>query len=230
MVQSTNAHAATPTFTAPVRASSHPVHRGGVQTVIGGQCGWASRALGDYLQLRTGPKGEAHVSYADSNNVVGTLTGHAMYVHQNGGTGLYAAQSPVSISGITPFNGVLDQSGDGKYEVSGISSANMPQLDILNSSITKVTSATCSVDSPCYKVFMQLNDLSFAPTTAQDPDLDLLWQTQWFVPSTTDANGGKNFHVYAESYDGADLQCFVGENDFQLVSGGAVITYPGETQ
>src|SRR3989440_195607 len=46
MVQSTNAHAATPTFTAPVRASAHHVHRGGVMTVIGGQCGWASRALG----------------------------------------------------------------------------------------------------------------------------------------------------------------------------------------
>jgi hypothetical protein len=230
MVQSANAHAATPTFTAPVRASSHPVHRGGVQTVIGGQCTWASRALGDYLQLRTGPKGEAHISYADSNNRVGTLAGHAMYLHQNGGSGLYAAQSPVSISGITPFNGVLDPAGDGKYEVSGISSANMPQLDILSSSVTEVTSAPCSVAAPCYKVFMQLNNLSLAPTTAQDPDPDLVWQTQWFVPSTTDGSGGKDFHVYAESTNGGALQCFVGENDVQLVGGGGVLTYPGTTQ
>src|SRR2546423_6864396 len=79
MVQSTNAHTATPTFTAPIRASSHHVHRGAVQTIIGGQCGWGSRALGDYLQLRTGPKGDAHSRYADSNNVVGTLAGHAMF-------------------------------------------------------------------------------------------------------------------------------------------------------
>jgi hypothetical protein len=50
------------------------------------------------------------------------------------------------------------------------------------------------------------------------------------VPSTTDPNGGKNFHVYAESFNGGALQCFVGENDFQFVSGGAVITYPGTTQ
>jgi hypothetical protein len=230
MAQSTNGHAATPTFTAPVRASAHPVHRGGVQTVIGGQCGWASRALGDYLQLRTGPKGEAHISYADSNNRVGTLAGHAMYLHQNGGSGLYVAQSPVSISGITPFNGVLDQAGDGKYEVSGISSANMPQLDILSSSVTEVTSAPCSVADPCYKVFMQLNNLSLAPTTAQDPDPDLVWQTQWFVPSTTDGSGGKDFHVYAESTNAGALQCFVGENDVQLVGGGGVLTYPGTTQ
>ena len=230
MVQSVSGHAAVPTFSAPVRASSHPVHRGSVQTVIGGQCGWASRALGDYLQLRTGPKGEAHISYADSNSVTGSLAGHAMYVHQNGGTGLKAAQSPLSISGITPFNGVLDPPGDGKYEVSGISSANMPQLDILSSNIAKVTSAPCSILAPCYKVAMQLNNLSLAPTPAQDPDTDLVWSTMWFVPSSSDGSGGKNFHVYAESLNGAALQCFVGENAVQSLGGGFVLTYPGKTQ
>src|SRR5207247_6172082 len=133
-----------PIFSPPVRASGNPVHRGSVQSVIGGQCGWASRALGDYLQLRTGPKGDAHISYADSTSITGSLAGHAMYVHQNGGTGLYAANSPVNIGGITPYNAVSDPAGDGKYEVSGISSANMPQLDILNSSITRVMTAPCS--------------------------------------------------------------------------------------
>jgi hypothetical protein len=180
--------------------------------------------------MRTGPKGEAHISYADSNSVIGLLAGHAMYVHQNGGTGLYAGQSPLSIPGITPFNGVLDPSGDGKYEVAGTSSANMPQLDILSSSVSEVTTAPCSVAAPCYRIFMQLNNLSLAPTTAQDPDVDLVWATQWFVPSTTDANGGKNFHVYAESLNGAALQCFDGEDAVQLVGGGGVLTYPGRTQ
>jgi hypothetical protein len=153
-----------------------------------------------------------------------------MYVHQNGGSGLYAAQSPLSISGITPFNGVLDPAGDAKYEVSGTSSANMPQLDILASNISKVTSAPCSVAAPCYKVFMQLNNLSLAPTMAQDPDVDLVWHTQWFVPSSSDGAGGKNFHVYAESINGAELQCFVGQNAVQAVGGGGVLTYPGDTQ
>lgn len=234
MVQTTNGHATTPIFTAPVRASAHPVHRGAVQTVIGGQCSWASRALGDYLQLRTGAKGEAHISYADSNNVSGALAGHAMYVRQNGGTGLYAANSPVSIGGLTPYNGVSDPSGDGKYEAAGISSANMPQLDILSSNISKVTTAPCSVGAPCYKVFMQLNDLSLAPTLAQDPNIDLVWSTMWFVPSNTDGTGGRNFHVYAEAFsDGVNpptLQCFVGENSVQSLGGGGVLTYPGKTQ
>jgi hypothetical protein len=231
MVQSLNAHDPTgPVFTPPIRASSHHIHRGGVQTLVGGQCSNASRALGDYLQLRTGPQGEAHISYADSDNVVGTLAGHAMYVHQNGGTGLYAANSPVSIPGITPFNGVLDPAGDGKYEVAGTSSANMPQLDILSSSVSEVTSAPCSAAAPCYKFFTQINDLSLAPTTAQDPDVDLVWSTQWFVPSTSEPNGGKNFHVYAESLNGGALQCFVGPNAIELVGGGGVLTYPGTSQ
>jgi hypothetical protein len=231
MVQSVNAHnPGGPSFTPPIRASGHPVHRGSVQTVLGGQCGWSSRALGDYLQLRTGPKGDAHISYADSNSITGSLAGHAIYVHQNGGAGLYAATSPVSVPGITPFNGVSDRSGDGKYEVSGISSASMPQLDILNSSVTKVTSSPCSAAAPCYKTVMQLNNLSLAPTLAQDPDTDLVWSTMWFVPSTSDGNGGKNFHVYAESLNGAALQCFVGENAVQSLGGGFVLTYPGKTQ
>jgi hypothetical protein len=231
MVQSLNAHGpGGPTFTPPILASEHHIHRGAVQSLIGGQNQLSSRSLGDYLQMRTGPLGEAHIAYADSNNIIGAAVGHAMYVHQNGGTGLYAAQSPVSISGITPFNGVLDPAGDGKYEVSGISNANMPQLDILNSSVTKVTTAPCSLADPCYKMVMQINNLSLAPTTAQDPDPDLVWLTQWFVPSSTDGNGGKNLHVYAESLNGGALQCFVGENAVQLVGGGGVLTYPGNTQ
>ena len=228
MVQSTNAHAATPAFTVPVRASGHPIHRGSIQTVIGGQCG--NRALGDFFQLRTGAQGEAHISYVDSNHILGAAAGHAMYVRQNAGTGLFTANSPVNIGGISPFNAVTDVSGDGKYEVGGVSNANMPQLDILSSTTSKVTTAPCSPVAPCYKFVMQISNLSLTPTTAQDPDPDLVWSTQWFIPSTTDGNGGKNFHVYAESFNGAALQCFVGENALLSVSGGFVLTYPGRTQ
>jgi Dockerin type I domain len=227
MTQSLNAHNVSPTFTAPILASSHHLHRGGVQTLIGGQCGNASRAFGDYLQLRTGPQGEAQIAYADSNSLNNTTGGHAMYVHQNGGTGLYAASSPVSISGITPFNGVLDPAGDGKYEVAGISNANMPQLDIVSSNVSLTTAAPCSAAAPCYRVFMQLNNLSLAPTTAQDPDVDLVWSTQWIVPSSTDPNGGKNFHVYAESTNGVALQCYTGQTALLSESGGFTLTYPG---
>ena len=227
MVQTLNGHAATPTFTAPVLASEHHIHRGTIQTLIGGQCG--DRTLGDFLQVRTGAQGEAEVSYADSNNIVPPLTPHAMFVRQNGGSGIVVGFSPVNIPGLTPFNGVTDPNLDGRYEVNGTSSASMPQLDILESNINKVTTAPCSVAAPCYKVLMRVNNLSLAPTAAQDPDTDLVWLTQWLVPSATDSNGGKNFMAYAESSNGGALQCYVGENAALVVGGVVTLTYPGNT-
>jgi hypothetical protein len=227
MVQTLNGHAAVPTFTAPIQASEHFIHRGSMFTLIGGQNG--DRTLGDFLQLRMGAKGEAEISYADSNNIDEPFAPHGMFVRQNAGTGLLAASSPVNIPGLTPFNTVSDPSGDGKYEVNGVSSANMPQLDIIGSRVGLLTMAPCSPAAPCYQVVMQLNNLSLAPTLAQDPDPDLVWLTQWFVPSTTDTNGGKNFFVYAESTNGGALQCFVGENAASAVGGGVTLTYPGAT-
>jgi hypothetical protein len=227
MTQTLNGHAASPTFIAPIRASQHFNHRGSMNTLIGGQAG--DRTLGDFIQIRMGPQGEARISYSDSNSIDESLVPHGMFVQQNSGDGLLVASSPVNLPGLTPFNSVTDPAGDGKYEVSGTSSANMPQLDILSSSISEVTAAPCSAADPCYKVVMQLNNLSLAPATAQDPDPDLVWSTQWLVPSTSDVTGGKNFHAYAESLNGAALQCFVGENAVTLVGGGGVMTYPGNT-
>jgi hypothetical protein len=228
IVQTLNGHAATPTFTAPILASEHFIHRGSMYTLIGGQNG--DRTLGDFLQLRMGPNGEAEIGYADSNNVDEAFAPHGMFVRQNSGNGLLVASSPVNIAGLAPFNAVSDPSNDGKYEVNGLSSANMPQLDITNSSVRLLTTAPCSTAAPCYQVVMQLNNLSLAPTTAQDPDLDLVWLTQWFVPSTIDPNGGKNFFIYGESFNGGALQCFAGENAAQAVGGGVTLTYPGTTQ
>lgn len=228
LVQSLNAHDANPTFTAPVRASEHFNHVGTIQTLLGGQCG-DRQGLGDFLQLRTGAQGEAQISYADSNSITHTLASHAMFVRQNGGPGLFLGSSPVNIAGLTPFNGVIDPAGDGKYEVNGTSSANMPQLDILASRVALTTSAPCSPAGPCYQVTMQLNNLSLAPTLPQDPNTDLVWSTQWFVPSTTDATGGRNFHVYAESNNGAALQCFTGQNATASNAGGFSMAYPGGT-
>ena len=225
MTQSLNAHSASPTFSAPVQASEHFIHRGSIQTLIGAQTG--DRTLGDFLQARVGPQGELQISYSDSNSIDEAFAPHAMYVRQNGGPGLFAASSPVNITGLTPFNSSSDPTGDGKYEVNGLSNASMPQLDILSSTLHKITTSPCSVVAPCYEVVMTLNNLSLAPTTAQDPDPDLVWSTQWLIPSTTDPNGGKNFHVYAESLNGAALQCYVGENAAIAVGGGVSLTYPG---
>ena len=179
------------------------------------------------MQMRTGALGEAEISYADSNSITHGLASHAMFVRQNSGTGLFAVSSPVNIAGLTPFNGVTDPGGDAKYEAGGLSSVNMPQLDIIASNIELVTTAPCSTDAPCYKVLMQLNNLSLAAPATPDTDTDLVWLTQWFVPSFSDSTGGRNFHVYAESTGGGQLQCFTAQNAVAVNTGGFSMAYPG---
>jgi hypothetical protein len=76
---------------------------------------------------------------------------------------------------------------------------------------------------------MQLNNLSLAPDLANDPNPDLVWLTQWLVPSTTDPNGGKNFFVYAESTGGGAVQCFAAESRAMRDGDWYLFTYPGNT-
>src|SRR5207248_8598510 len=130
MVQTLNGHAATPTFTAPILASEHFIHRGSMNTLIGGQNG--DRTLGDFLQLRTGPNGEAEIGYADSNNIDEAFAPHGMFVRQNGGNGTLVASPPETISALPLFNAASHPSNDVNYEVNGRRSAGMPHLVLTN--------------------------------------------------------------------------------------------------
>ena len=65
LTQTQNGHSGSVSFTPPIIASEHPVRRGGIQTIIGNQCGGATnlglsgttRTLGDFFQLRIGAQG-----------------------------------------------------------------------------------------------------------------------------------------------------------------------------
>jgi hypothetical protein len=232
MVQTLNGHASSPAFSAPILAGEHYVHKGNIQTVIGGQCG--DRTLGDFLQLRVGSRGEAQIAYADSNNADEPFAPHGMYVKQNGGTGLFASSSPVSGDPIL-LNSAGDPSGDAKRETNGLTSANIPNLDILLSSFSQPTPANCHpAGTPCYRVSMTINNLSLMPPA---PDTVAVWLTQWLVPAdpacTSSAdpckNGGKNPFVYFES-NGTSTSCWLGENAALLLGGGVTLTYPGTKQ
>jgi len=236
MVQTLNGHAAPPTFTAPILAGEHYVHKGTMFTLIGGQCG--DRTLGDFLQMRIGQQGEAQIAFADSNAITEPLAPHGMYVRQNGGPGLFASTAVTGDPII--FNTTTDPSGDGRYEAAGMTNmTNFANLDILESSMSKPATSDCHPSgTACYRVKMTLSNLSLLPPGAPDPDTDLVWLTQWFVPADpncTQTNrscmrGGKKFFVYAESTAGALVRCFSGENNAQLVGGGVTMTYPGMTQ
>ena len=235
LAQTLNGHAASPTFTAPILAGEHYIHKGDIQTVIGGQCG--DRTLGDFLQVRIGSHGEAQIAYADSNNEDEPFAPHGMYVKQNGGTGLFASSSPVSGDPIL-LNAASDPAGDAKRETDGLTSANIPNLDILQSSFSRPTPANCHpAGTPCYRVQMIVNNLSLTPPA---PDTVAVWLTQWLVPadpactSSSDSckNGGKNSLVYFESNptSATPTSCWSGQNAAQLLGGGVTLTYPGTKQ
>jgi len=235
MVQTLNGHGPGVSFTPPILAGEHYVHKGTMFTLIGNQCG--DRSLGDFLQMRIGQQGEAEIAYADSNAITEPFAPHGMYVRQNGGTGLFAATTVTGDPIL--FNTTTDPSGDGRYEAAGITSANFPNLDILESSISKPAVSDCHPSgTACYRVKMTLNNLSLLPPGPPDADTDLVWLTQWFVPADPNCaqtnrsctRGGKKFFVYAESTAGALVRCFSGENNAQLVGGGVTMTYPGRTQ
>ena len=238
VVQTLNGHAASPTFTAPILASEHYVHKGDIQTVIGGQCG--DRTLGDFLQVRVGSHGEAQISYADSNNVDEPFAPHGMYVKQNGGTGLFANRTVTGDPIL--LNSASDPAGDAKRETDGVTTnPNIPNLDILESSFSRPSPANCNTTpsgTPCYRIKMTVNNLNLTTLSADIlPDKVAVWQTQWLVPAdpacTSSAasckNGGKNPFVYFES-NGTSTSCWSGQNAAFTVGGGVALTYPGTKQ
>jgi hypothetical protein len=246
LTQTLSGHANVVTFTPPILASEHPVRRGGIQTIIGNQCGGATnlglsgttRTLGDFFQLRIGAQGQAEISYADSTNLDGNLMGsHAMFVAQNGGSGVLAGKQP---SGSSIGSGSTnDPAGDATFDAIGSSSASMPNLDILSSKLSRPMTKSCHpAGTACLRVVMKVANMSTTAPVAPDTDNDLVWLTQWLAPSSPTctstapscANGGVNFAVYAESNQGGAVQCWVGQNALEQNADGVQLTYPGTTQ
>ncbi len=245
--QTLNGHASSVTFSPPVVAGERPVRHGTVQTIIGDQCGGlpnnqtaTNRTLGDFFQLRIGSKGEAKISYADSTSLLNSLLGtHAMFVSQNGGTGVYAGLSP---KGDAILNSqATDPAKDATYDAAGLTSANMPNLDAVASKVSWPSTSSCHpAGTPCLRVWMKVSNLTTAAPASPDTDKDLVWLTQWSVPAATSCtsaapscvNGGANFMVYAESYDGGAIQCYVGQSSMAPLNGGGGLTivYPAAAQ
>jgi hypothetical protein len=195
-------------------------------TLIGNQAG--NRTLGDFLQLRVGPQGEANISFSDSNNEDSAFNPEAMFVRQNSGPSLFSAQNGTGIvilPAAPPANCSTDPTGDATFDAVTNVGANNPNLDITGLCVIKP-------DSTHYQVTMNIADLtSLTPSPTGAPGgTTLIWQTQWHVPSSADAtNGGLLFMVYGESV-GGQTSCWAGQNASIPVGGGVELTYPGTTQ
>jgi hypothetical protein len=217
------------TFAPPVVASEHLIHRGCIQTILGGKA-CSDRTLGDFMQLRIGRRGEANIVYADSTSRVGNLFGtHAMFVRQNGGATLLA-QNPVMCGVPAQTNRVFDPRGDATLDAAGVVGPNNPNLDILSSTMARVTVGGL----PVYQIRMTVSDLtSLLPGPAGGGSV-LVWSTQWsapFGPNTGVNNGGHVYHAYMESVNGAAPTFWDGEMATDIANGGnGTVTYPGAHQ
>ena len=206
-----------PAFTPPLLAGEHFIHHGTMFTLIGGQNG--DRSLGDFFQLRIGLRGEANISYADSNNIDEGFAPHNMFVQQNGGPSVLAAH-PV-VNGLpAPRNFADDPAGDATLDSNGSVGPTQDNLDILSSSVS-------TPDPAHLRITMKVRDLTSLAPGAQAGGNDLVWLAQWLVPSSTDPNGGKNFFAYMESTNGGAPKFYDGENAATLDGGGVALTYPG---
>jgi hypothetical protein len=245
--QTLNGHSSAVTFGTPVVASEHPIRHGGIQTILGNQCGGpthnqtvSDRQLGDFFQLRIAGNGAAEIAYADSTSLLNSLLGtHAMFVRQNGGAGAYTTQSPKGDAIL--MNSATDPAKDATYDAAGQTSANMPNLDIVGSKVSWPSTSSCHpAGIRCLRVWMKVSNLTTGAPASPDTDTDLVWLTQWIVPAATTcsstapscANGGANFMVYAESSNGGAIQCYTGQSALMPINGalGLTIVYPGMTQ
>lgn len=214
------------TFTSPILASEHFVHRGAMNTTIGGQSSASAggRDMGDFLQLRIGQSGEANIVYGDSNLDGGSsILSQGMFVRQNGGPGVLA-NKPIAQGGHKPIDGVTAVACNATLDAAGTSSANFPNLDLISASMSQP-------DPLHYEVRMQVANLTDLSPSAADGGPDLVWLTQWHVPSTTDPQGGKVFFAYMESDNGQSPSYWDGESALNLANGGTgQMSYPGVHQ
>jgi hypothetical protein len=211
------------TFSAPMVASEHFIHRGTMQSLLGGQKG--DRTLGDFLTMRIGLKGEAVIAYADSNNLdLAFMGSQATVVRQVGGPTLKASVTNYC-GGVPAVNTSTGAAGNATLDINGLIHGSNPNLDLLSSSMTQP-------DPLHYRITMKVSDLSSLAPGTYAGGAYLVWSTQWHVPSLTDPNGGHVFHAYMESYNGAAPTFWVGENaDLPIANGGnGTMTYPGAIQ
>ncbi len=218
LVQSLNFTDPNPSWTLPIPAGEHGIHRGSIQTLMGGQTG--DRTLGDFLQLRIGLQGEANISYADSNSDTEALASQGMFVRQNGGSTVFASPATVQ-GGATRLNSVSVGPHAATFDSGSVSSSSQPNLEILGSQISMPNATT-------YRIEVLVADLrSLAAPGAGGTTA--IWSTQWKVPSKSDQHGGAYFHAYMESVAGGAPSFWVGQNAIEF-TGSITQTYPGSTQ
>jgi hypothetical protein len=216
LAQSLNALSTAPTF-AVTQVSDHQVKFGNISTQ--GLGGSPDRSLGDFMQVTTGPLGQAIVAYVDDTSAdrnpdfclgcgetPAEAAGPIMIATQNGGSSLFGSVG--TVTGSKPAVGSApDPSGDGFFSSGGSETKASPALDVTGASVTQA-------DATHLTVTLSTADNNLANDLTVDPSLGGPvgeWMVRWAAPTYHNGTGDGNiFYVGMESSSGGAPEFYTG--------------------
>ncbi len=182
--QSLDALSATPSFTV-TKVSDHHVKYGNIST--GGLGGASDRSLGDYMQVQTGVRGEALLSYVDdtstgrnqdftqgSGQSPPEAAGPTIVAKQIGGPSLYAA--PGDLGNATPaVDAVTAPTGNAFFSAATTATTAPAAQDLTGVAVTRAdaTHLTITLTTADPKL---ADDLAVSPTLGGSTGV---WQVRW---------------------------------------------------
>jgi len=220
MAQSLDALSSTPTVTRTT-VSDHHVKYGNVST--GGLGGAQDRSLGDFLQIETGLRGEAILSYVDdtsgnrnndtsfgSGQTPSQAAGPTMVARQIAGPSLYASIGSVG-AGRPAEGAVTDPSAVGRPDaylaLAGTNTDATPALDI-----AEVTMA--QPDPEHLIITMSTADKDLARHLAPNPTLGGVfanWRVRWAGRYGTSGQDGQIWYVGMQAGPQGTPEFYVGK-------------------
>ena len=215
LAQSLNALAASPTI-AVSKVSDHQVKFGNISTQ--GLGGSPDRSLGDFMQVTTGPQGQAVVSYVDdtsadrnpdfsmgSGQTPPEAAGPVMIATQNGGPSLFRSSGVINGSP-RAVGSVTDGTGDAFLSALGTNTKASAALDVTGASVKQL-------DATHLTVTLSTADHALAQHLSVDPTLGGLageWLVRWAAPTYDKAGDGNIFYVGMESMAGGAPEFYTG--------------------
>jgi hypothetical protein len=215
LAQSLNALSSQPSF-AISKVSDHQAKFGNISTQ--GLGGSPDRSLGDFMQVTTGSRGQAVVSYVDDTSADRNpdlcmpcgqtppeAAGPIMIATQNQGPSLFVTKGVVQGSQ-RAVGSVADPSGDAFLSSLGKETKAPAALDLTAASVQQV-------DAGHLKVTLSTADHTLAHDLSVDPSLGGLvgeWIVRWASPTYAKPGDGNIFYVGMESARGGAPEFYTG--------------------
>jgi hypothetical protein len=246
LAQSLNATAAAPAFQV-VKVTDHPNKFGNISTQ--GLGGSPDRSLGDFMEVTTGPQGQAVISYVDDTSADRNpdscggcgqtppeAAGPTMIATQDAGPSLFAGDTvPAGLDATnrnapgSPVTVSDTNTGDAYYSGLGEQIPAAANQTIKGVSVSQTTSSTGAKE---LRVSMTMADPSLAKNLSVRPDMGgpvAEWLVRWAAPDYTAPGDGNIFYVGMESVEGGAPVFYTGTTNAIDTTHVKYFTYPATT-